>query len=75
MTICRNPMTKRQNEILAFIRTYILHNGMPPTRVEISREFGFRSPNAAQEHLKAMAQKRVIELVPTISRGIRVLAP
>ena len=46
---------------------------MPPTRVEIAAELGFRSPNAAEDHLKALAKKGVIELVPGASRGIRII--
>ena len=46
---------------------------MPPTRAEISKELGFRSPNAAEEHLKALAKKGVIEIVSGASRGIRLL--
>jgi repressor LexA len=46
---------------------------MPPTRVEIAAELGFRSPNAAEDHLKALAKKGVIELVPGASRGIRIV--
>ncbi|CAG18604.1 putative LexA repressor [Photobacterium profundum SS9] len=55
------------------IKAKIEDSGMPPTRAEIARELGFRSANAAEEHLKALARKEVIEIVPGASRGIRVL--
>lgn len=65
-------LTKRQAEILALIREDIQRTGMPPTRQEIAAAFGFRSANAAEEHLRALARKGVIELLPGASRGIRV---
>ena len=65
-------LTARQAEILALIRKNIRHTGMPPTRQEIAAALGFRSPNAAEEHLRALARKGVIELLPGASRGIRV---
>ncbi|RUO42716.1 repressor LexA [Aliidiomarina taiwanensis] len=68
------PLTPRQSEILELIRTHIEATGMPPTRAEIAKELGFRSPNAAEEHLKALAKKGAIEMVPGTSRGIRILA-
>ena len=52
-----DTLTRRQNEILIFISQYIDKEGLPPTRVEISRHFGFRSPNAAESHLRALARK------------------
>lgn len=67
-------LTPRQAEILALIRSAIEARGMPPTRAEIARELGFRSPNAAEEHLRALARKGVIELVPGVSRGIHLPA-
>lgn len=66
-------LTARQAEILAFIRAAIRRSGMPPTRSEIARALGFRSPNAAEEHLRALARKGAIELLPGASRGIRVV--
>ena len=66
------PLTPRQQEILALIRQHIADSGFPPTRAEIARKLGFRSPNAAEEHLKALARKGVIELTSGASRGIRV---
>ena len=55
------------------IRDHIGQTGMPPTRAEIAQRLGFRSPNAAEEHLKALARKGVIEIVSGASRGIRLL--
>lgn len=65
-------LTKRQSEILGLIRRRLADSGRPPTRAEIAQELGFRSPNAAEEHLQALARKGVIELVPGASRGIRL---
>lgn len=65
-------LTERQAEILDLIRGAIEETGMPPTRAEIARSLGFRSANAAEEHLRALARKGVIELVPGASRGIRL---
>ncbi len=63
-------LTPRQEEILDMIRDSIQKSGMPPTRVEIARAFGFRSPNAAEGHLRALAKKGAIQLLPGASRGI-----
>ena len=65
-------LTARQKQILQLIQKAIARTGAPPTRVEIAAEMGFRSPNAAEEHLKALARKGVIELVSGTSRGIRL---
>lgn len=65
-------LTPRQGEILAFIKTWLDVHGYPPTRAEIAQELGFRSPNAAEEHLRALARKGAIEMIPGASRGIRV---
>ncbi len=65
-------LTARQEEILALIREWIATTGLPPTRAEISARFGFSSPNAAEQHLKGLAKKGVLELVPGTSRGIRL---
>ncbi|OOG23630.1 repressor LexA [Thioalkalivibrio denitrificans] len=67
-----DPLTPRQAEILQFIRDTLGESGMPPTREEIMRAFGFRSPNAAQAHLQALARKGAIELRSGASRGIRL---
>lgn len=68
-------LTPRQLEILALIRRHLATTGFPPTRAEIAAELGFRSANAAEEHLKALARKGVIELTSGASRGIRLVAP
>jgi len=65
-------LTARQTEILDFIQRFIETTGMPPTRAEIARELGFRSANAAEEHLRALQRKGAIELLPGTSRGIRI---
>ena len=64
--------TARQSEILEFIRSALIDHGAPPTREEIARAFGFRSLNAAEQHLQALAKKGLIELVSGTSRGIRL---
>ena len=66
-------LTPRQAEILAFIKRCLEDNGFPPTRAEIAQELGFKSPNAAEEHLKALAKKGVIVLEPGSARGIRLV--
>ena len=65
-------LTARQQQILDLVQTTIERTGSPPTRAEIAAELGFRSPNAAEEHLQALARKGVIELVGGTSRGIRL---
>jgi repressor LexA len=67
-----SDLTPRQTEILRLIQQCIAETGMPPTRAEIARELGFRSANAAEEHLRALARKGVIALVPGTSRGIQL---
>lgn len=64
------PLTKRQQQIFDFILECMVANGAPPTRVEIANNFGFRSPNAAEDHLKALDKKGHIELRSGTSRGI-----
>lgn len=66
-------LTARQQEVYDLIRDHIATTGMPPTRAEIATRLGFRSPNAAEEHLKALARKGVIEIISGASRGIRLL--
>jgi repressor LexA len=68
-------LTPRQLEILGLIRRHLATTGFPPTRAEIAAELGFRSANAAEEHLKALARKGVIELTSGASRGIRLVSP
>lgn len=65
-------LTERQQQILNLVQSAIERTGAPPTRAEIASELGFRSPNAAEEHLQALARKGVIELVGGTSRGIRL---
>ena len=65
-------LTPRQSEVLALIRSYIDDTGYPPTRADIARELGFKSANAAEEHLKALARKGAIEMIAGASRGIRL---
>lgn len=65
-------LTPRQQQILELIQNTIARTGAPPTRAEIARELGFKSANAAEEHLQALARKGVIELVSGTSRGIRL---
>lgn len=65
-------LTPRQRQILELIQDFIAETGMPPTRAEIARELGFKSANAAEEHLRALKRKGVIELVPGASRGIQL---
>lgn len=70
-----DELTPRQEQILRLIREHLAHSGFPPTRAEICRAMGFRSPNAAEEHLKALARKGAIEMAPGASRGIRLKQP
>lgn len=70
----QNQLTARQRQVLDLVHQFIEESGMPPTRAEIATALGFRSANAAEEHLRALAKKGFIELVPGTSRGIR-LAP
>src|SRR5690554_4808404 len=67
------PLTPRQQQIFDLIKDNIEATGMPPTRAEIAQRLGFRSANAAEEHLKALARKGVIEMLPGMSRGIRLI--
>jgi repressor LexA len=66
-------LTARQEEILNLIREAIENTGFPPTRAEIAAELGFKSANAAEEHLQALARKGAIEISPGTSRGIRLV--
>jgi repressor LexA len=70
----RPKLTERQQQILDLVQSAIARTGAPPTRAEIANELGFRSANAAEEHLQALARKGVIELVGGTSRGIRLKA-
>lgn len=66
-------LTQRQQQIYDLIKDHISSTGMPPTRAEIAKQLGFRSANAAEEHLKALARKGAIEMIAGSSRGIRLL--
>ena len=66
-------LTARQQEVLDLIKSNLDETGYPPTRAEIAQNLGFRSANAAEDHLKALARKGVIEMIPGASRGIRVV--
>ena len=65
-------ITPRQYQVLEMIRDFITEYGIPPTRMEIANDLGFKSPNAAEEHLRALQRKGVIELLAGSSRGIRL---
>lgn len=65
-------LTPRQRQILEMIQEFIAETGMPPTRAEIAGELGFKSANAAEEHLRALQRKGVLELLPGASRGIQL---
>ncbi len=65
-------LTPRQAEVLAFIKSHIDDTGYPPTRADIAKELGFKSANASEEHLKALARKGAIEIIPGTSRGIKL---
>jgi len=67
-------LTGRQGEVLDYVRDFIAANGFPPTRSEIARGMGFRSANAAEEHLQALARKGAIRISRGIARGIVINA-
>lgn len=67
------PLTRRQQEVFDFICSTLDSLGYPPTRAEIARALGFRSANAAEEHLRALKRKGVIEMIAGASRGIRIV--
>jgi repressor LexA len=68
-------LSPKQSEVLAFIRRFLARHGLPPTRGEIAEGLGLKNRQGIDQHLRALAHKRVIELTPAISRGIRLLAP
>ncbi len=68
-------LTHRQSAVLQFIQDFSAAHGMPPTQAEIATALGFRSRNAAKDHLQALARKGAIELLPGSSRGIRLQGP
>ena len=65
-------LTARQEQVMDVIRRYGTETGFPPTRADIARELGFKSANAAEEHLRALARKGAIEMIAGTSRGIRL---
>ena len=65
-------LTQRQGEVLEFIKRFLGKTGRPPTRADIAEHLGFRSPNASEEHLRALERKGAIEMIPGTSRGIRL---
>ena len=67
-------LTERQQDVLNCIKNYMDQTGFPPTRADIARELGFRSANAAEDHLRALARKGAIEIITGTSRGIRLLS-
>ena len=67
-----DALTNRQAQVLDLIKKHIQDTGYPPTRADIASELGFRSANASEEHLKALARKGAIEIIPGTSRGIRL---
>jgi repressor LexA len=69
-----DDLTPRQAEILAWLKNFAERHHRPPTRAELAEHFGFRSPNAAEEHLRTLARKGAIELIPGAARGIRMKA-
>ena len=66
-------LTNRQQQIFNLIKNCVEETGYPPTRVEIASKLGFKSPNAAEDHLRALAKKGVIQMIPGASRGIRIV--
>jgi repressor LexA len=72
MVMKQSVLTKRQAEILSFIKTHIRYSGFPPTISEIQGQFSFRSPNAVQEHLKALVRKGQIRRTPNQWRGLEL---
>lgn len=73
MTTGQPKLTARQQQVLQVVQRAIQYKGAPPTRAEIASELGFRSANAAEEHLRALARKGVLELLSGTARGIRLL--
>ncbi len=73
MAMKQSVLTKRQAEILTFIKTHIQHSGFPPTISEIQEQFFFKSPNAVQDHLKALVRKGQIRRTPNLWRGLELV--
>src|SRR5690606_2270271 len=71
-TLVMEKLTQRQQQVLDIVRQHIDDTGYPPTRADIAQKLGFKSANAAEEHLKALARKGAIEMIAGASRGIRL---
>jgi len=71
-TTAMTELTPRQREIVKLIQEALRDNGMPPTRAEIATAMGFKSANAAEEHLRALQKKGVLDIIPGASRGIQL---
>lgn len=69
------PITAQQQRVLDFIRHHLTDQGCPPTQVEIARELGFRSANAASDHVRALKKKGYLDITPNVARGIRLVTP
>jgi len=74
MALKQSTLTKRQAEVLSFIKTHIQYSGFPPTISEIQGQFSFKSPNAVQEHIKALVRKGQIRRTPNQWRGLELVA-
>lgn len=70
--VVMRPLTARQAEILALIQDFMERSGFPPTRAEIAERLGFKSANAAEEHLRALEKKGILDILPGASRGIQL---
>lgn len=70
-----HDLTPRQEKVLQLIKNYAEETGYPPTRAEIAKILGYKSANAAEEHIKALARKGAIDIIPGASRGIRLVEP
>lgn len=69
----QQPLTPAQQRVLDFIGEFVTRRGFPPTQAEIAAGLGFRSPNAAGEHLRLMAKKGVVRIEPNLARGLRIV--
>jgi len=69
----KEELTVRQALVFKYIKKHCVRHGYPPTRAEINKQFGFKSPNAAQDHLIAIEKRGWIKLTPLISRGIKIV--
>lgn len=67
------PLTARQQQVLEIVRNSIVRRGCPPTRAEIADELGFKSSNAAEEHLQALARKGIVQMSRGTARNIKII--